>query len=72
MVAFFPNLENKETIGKLKGNCLFQISCKIVFYAHFFPLFIRVGRKQNLQKSEFFANYSHTGFEMNVCGSIII
>ena len=35
VVAFFPNLESKENIGKLKSNCLFQIPCKIVFYAHF-------------------------------------
>jgi len=36
---------------------------------HIFPLFIRVGRKQNLQKSEVLANYSNTGFKMNVCSS---
>jgi len=36
---------------------------------HIFPLIIRVGRKQKLQKSEVLANYSNTGFKMNVCGS---
>jgi len=34
-----------------------------------FPLFIRVGKKQNLQKCEVLANYSNTGFKMNVYGS---